>query len=103
MIFQKMISDGVKLVAGDDAGWEYTRFDEFAFEVEAMHLAGLSPIKAFQSATRDAAQSIGMDKIVGTIEEKKQADILIVEGDPLKDLMNLRKVRAVFKAGERFC
>ena len=49
------------------------------------------------------AQSIGMGDKVGTLEIGKEADILIVEGNPLKDIMNLSKVKAVFKAGERVC
>jgi imidazolonepropionase-like amidohydrolase len=54
---------------------------------------------AVLSATRESAKSIGMDRLVGTLEPDKEADILVVDGNPLKEIKDLRKVAAVFKAG----
>jgi len=96
-----LIEAGVnKMVAGGDTGWAYFRFGEFAYEIEALHLAGLTPMQAILSATRDAATSLGVGELVGTLEPGKEADILVVEGNPLDDLLSLFKVEAVFKAGE---
>ena len=101
--FRHMVDNGVKVVAGGDTGWGYVRFGNFVYEIEAMQEAGLSTMRAIQSATRDAAKSMGMDNTVGTLEIGKEADILIVEGDPLKQIADLINVKAVFKAGERVC
>ena len=102
-MFQLMVNDGVKMVAGGDAGWSYVKFGDFVYEIGAMRESGLSTMMAIRSATADAAESIGMGDKVGTLEIGKEADILVVEGNPLEDIMNLIKVKAVFKAGERVC
>ncbi len=98
---RQMRNAGVKLVAGSDNGWGYSRFGEFVYEIEAMHRAGLSPMEVILSATHYAADSLGFGDIVGTLEPRKEADILVVEGDPFKDIMDLMNVKAVFKAGDR--
>ena len=95
-----LIKAGVKMVAGGDTGWGHFPFGDFAYEIEALHLAGLTPMQAILSATRDAAASLGMGELVGTLEPGKEADVLVVEGNPLDDLSSLFKVQAVFKAGE---
>ncbi len=98
---RQLIKAGVRMVAGGDTGWSYFRFGEFAYEVEALHLAGLRPMEALLSATRDAAASLGMADLVGTLEAGKEADILVVKGNPLDSLLELLGVEAVFKGGER--
>jgi imidazolonepropionase-like amidohydrolase len=59
----------------------------------------MSPIEALQSATRDAADLIGVSKDVGTIEPGKRADLIAVASDPLKDIRQLEAVLFVMKAG----
>ncbi len=102
--FRLLRAAGVKAVAGGDTGWGYVRFGEFCYEIEAMHTeGGLTPMQAILSATRHAAHSLEMGDEVGTLEPGKKADILVVEGNPLEDLMDLMKVKAVFKSGNRIC
>ena len=98
---QQMKKAGVKMIAGDDAGWGIVRFDDFAYELEHMNMDGFSLMEAILSATRDAANALQIGDIVGTLEPRKEADILAVQGNPLKDITALLKVQAVFKAGER--
>lgn len=98
---RQLIKAGARMVAGGDTGWSYCRFGEFAYEVEALHLAGLRPMEALLSAMRDAAASLGMADLVGTLEAGKEADILVVKGNPLDNLLELLNVEAVFKGGER--
>ncbi len=98
---RQMKEAGVRVVAGDDAGWGNVRFDEFIYELEHMQLDGFSSMEVILSATREAANFLEIGDIVGTLEQGKEADILVVRGNPLKDLMDLSKVMAVFKAGER--
>ena len=53
------------------------------------------------SVTKWAAEALGVDDIVGTLEPGKQADILIVDGDPSKDVNDLWNVADVFFKGEK--
>ena len=63
--------------------------------------AGLSPLAAITAGTRNAAAAMGVSDRIGTIEPGKEADLLVVEGDPSHKLENLRKVAAVFRGGEK--
>ncbi len=69
------------------------------YEVEQLAAAGLTPAEVLEASTRDAARVLRKDKEIGTIEAGKQADILIVGGDPLADLQALRHVRTVLHVG----
>ena len=68
-------------------------------EIQWMHEAGMSPLDIIISATKNAAEVCGLGSELGTLEPGKIADILVVNGNPLKDLANLSKVRLVFKDG----
>jgi len=92
---------GVRIAAGDDAGWGNVRFDEFVCELEHMHMDGFSKMEVILSATRQAANFLGMGDIVGTLEPGKEGDVVVARGNPLRDIMDLSRVEAVFKAGER--
>jgi imidazolonepropionase-like amidohydrolase len=61
--------------------------------------AELTPMQALQAATRNAARALGVDAKVGTIEPGKAADILLLDANPLDDIKNTRKIRAVIKGG----
>ena len=52
-----------------------------------------------RAATRDAAEYIGLLKDIGTVEPGKLADLIIVDGDPLKDITVMEKVKVVVQAG----
>jgi imidazolonepropionase-like amidohydrolase len=55
------------------------------------------------STTKTGAEICGQEKRLGTIEPGKIANIIIVEGNPLNDLDDLRKIKAVIKNGNLFC
>ena len=97
--FGRLNEAGVKLIGGSDCGWGDYPFGDFQGEVLAMAEAGLSPIRAIQAGTRDAAAAVGLGASIGTVEAGKEADLLLVNGDPTGDLNRLRDVRAVFKGG----
>lgn len=87
------ISAGVKIVAGtDEGGWEH---GNNAHEISCLVEAGLAPMQALEAATGRAAECVGLEKEVGTIEEGKKADLILVEGDPLEDVSILERGRAV--------
>ena len=63
---------------------------------------GMPPMKAIQSATREAARLLKIEDRLGTLEEKKLADVVAVEGNPLEDIRAMRQVVFVMKEGVVF-
>ena len=61
---------------------------------------GMTPIQAVRSATTTAAEMLGMQKDVGSIDAGKYADIVALKGDPLADITLLQKIDFVMKGGE---
>ena len=96
----RAVDAGAKITAGTDAGG-FVHGDN-AREIELMVERGLSNMQAIQTATGWAAECIGLDGEIGTIEKGKQADLLAVDGDPLKSVRVLRDreaIKLVMRAG----
>lgn len=70
------------------------------YEIEMMQKAGMSPIQIIEASTKNAAVVLGMQNEIGTLEEGKQADIIIVAGNPLEDLSVLRNLKLIVHAGQ---
>ena len=88
---------GVRVVVGTDAGAALARFDEAAHvEMELLTGAGWTPLEALGAGTLDAAIAIGREKLVGSIEPGKLADLLVVRGDPTRNISDVRQVERVF-------
>ncbi len=68
-------------------------------ELESYVHAGLTPFQALQTATVNAAQALGLDDELGTIEPGKLADLTFLGGDPLTDIRNTRDVKRVMRGG----
>ena len=96
----KMRALGVKMAAGSDTAWGFQVMGTFQTEVHAHVEAGMTPMEAIVAATSDSAKSCWIDEQVGTLEEGKQADVLVVDGDPSRDIEALRDVVDVFQGGE---
>ena len=99
----KALEAGVKVVAGTDAGG-FVHGDN-AREVELLVLRGMSNTQAIQAATGWAAECVGMGNEIGTLEAGKLADLLVLDGDPLRDIAVLRdreKIKVVMKGGDAF-
>ena len=92
------ISRGVKISFGTGVGPfpHGTQAAEFAYLVEY----GMSPSQAIQAATTVAAEMMGWQDRIGSIEKGKFADIIAVSGDPLKDITELERVKFVMKGGQ---
>ena len=60
---------------------------------------GFTPLEALKIATQNGAVALGVEKTIGTIETGKSADLLIIDGDPSKNISDIRKVLYVFKNG----
>jgi len=97
----KRASDaGIPIAMGTDAGNPLTLHGPSVYaEMEAMQSAGLTPMQVLVASTRGGAMAMGLEKEIGTVEKAKSADLLIVAGDPTKDIANLRKVRYVVREG----
>ena len=64
-----------------------------------MKHAGMSPTEVLLATTRDAARAMSRDDQLGTLEKGKSADLIIVPGDPTRDLAVLRKTQLVMRSG----
>ena len=95
--FAKAYKAGVKIAFGTDAGvYQHGKnWLEFTYMIEA----GMTPMDAIKAATISAADLIGIKDLVGSIEAGKMADIVAVDGDPLKDPQVFGKVVFVMKDG----
>ena len=98
--FRRMRDAGVRMVCGSDSAWSYYKMGSFQGELDAHVAGGMSPMEAIVSATSDSARSCWIDGQVGTLEPQKQADVLVVDGDPSTDIQALWKVVDVFQNGE---
>jgi imidazolonepropionase-like amidohydrolase len=94
---------GARILAGTDT------FDAFVLPGVSLHQelallvqAGLPPLAALQSATKDAADYRGSLDREGTIAPKKRADLLLIDANPLTDIANLKQIHAVVQAGRVF-
>lgn len=101
-IAQKNVShafkSGVKVAFGTDAGVYPHGLN--GQELAKMVEMGLSPLQAIQAATVNGADLVGWSDKVGAIEAGKWADIIAVDGDPLRDVTTLQHVKFVMKGGE---
>jgi imidazolonepropionase-like amidohydrolase len=95
--FSRAHKAGVKIVFGTDCG--VGPHGDNAREFEYMVEGGMSPMDAIRSATSVAAEFLGIQDRLGTLEAGKLADIIAVEGDPLADISRLRAVHFVMKEG----
>ena len=68
--------------------------------LQAYQEAGMAPLEVLRTATVNAAALLGWSDRIGAIETGKLADIIAVDGDPLKDVKDLQRVRFVMKGGE---
>lgn len=96
--FRKAMDAGVKIAFGSDVG--PFPHGEQAVEFEVMVKYGMRPSDALKSATSVAATLMGWQDRVGSITPGKFADIVAVEGDPLRDITEMKRVRFVMKGGK---
>ncbi|MGW8268682.1 MAG: amidohydrolase family protein [Longimicrobiales bacterium] len=68
-------------------------------EIELLVEAGLTPVEAIKVATYNGADYLGQLRRIGTLEPGKQADMVLIQGDPSTDISEIRQVETVFKAG----
>jgi cytosine/adenosine deaminase-related metal-dependent hydrolase len=91
---------GVKMLAGTDfgGGW-IVPGSSLHREFDMLARAGLSPLRVLRMTTLDAATFLGRDATMGTVEPGRNADLVLLDGDPTKSVANLHKVAGVVRAG----
>jgi imidazolonepropionase-like amidohydrolase len=87
---------GVPIVAGTD---QTVPGHSLHREIELYVQAGFTPMEAIQAATIVPARVMGLDKEIGTVEAGKRADVIILDGNPLESIRNVRKVEFVITNG----
>jgi imidazolonepropionase-like amidohydrolase len=99
--FKKAIQMGVKLTYGTDIGgydWSLPQAKDFTYFVQW----GLTPIQAIQTATTTAAELLGMQDKIGSIQAGAFADIIALKKDPTKDINALQNIDWVMKDGKLY-
>lgn len=98
---RKLHAAGIRILAGGDFGHQWTHHGTYAAELERyVDLVGLSPLEAIHTATRNAGPLVGLN--TGQIREGALADLVVVRGDPTKDVTVLQdpdRRLAVMKGG----
>jgi imidazolonepropionase-like amidohydrolase len=91
---------GVPIMAGTDTTNPYV-FPGFSLHDELALLvqAGLTPMQALQTATMNPARFLGMEKELGTVQEGKIADLILLAANPLENINNTKKINAVVVMG----
>lgn len=98
---REMHAAGVDVLAGSDVAVigiypGSTLHDELALFVDSL---GMPPVEALERATRKPAEFMGLADSVGTVEEGKVADLVLLDGDPRDDIRNTRRISAVILRG----
>jgi imidazolonepropionase-like amidohydrolase len=101
-VTKRAVALGIPILAGTDSLTD-ARLDSLPIiHRELAQLvtgAGLTPMQAIVSATRNVAQGLGVHAVRGTLETGKAADVLILDANPLDDISNTRRIHAVIKDG----
>jgi Amidohydrolase family len=102
-IVGSMQKAGVPILAGTDTGNPFC-FPGFSLheELALLVIAGLTPLEALRSATLNPAKFFGLDQTLGTIEQGKIADLVLLDANPLLDIRNTQRINAVVSNGRLF-
>jgi len=101
--FQKAYKAGIKICMGTDCGSPYNYHGDNAHELSLMVRNGMKEMDAIVACTKRAAEALRMQDKIGTLENGKWADVVVVEGDPLKDIQVLAEktnIKLVMKEGK---
>ena len=90
---------GVRVLVGTDTAIGGFRYHD---ELEHLARAGLSPADVLRAATLEAARYSGQDATAGSIAVGKRADLVLLAADPLEDIANTRRIRAVVHGGRLY-
>jgi len=95
---------GVKMIAGSDvsgAAWLVPGFSLHQ-EFDELAAAGLSPLRVLQMATLDGAEFLGTSDTMGTVATGKNADLVLLDGNPVERVANLHAIAGVVRSGRYY-
>ncbi len=101
--FQRYLEYGLTIATGSDGPRPGSLPGSSALETRLMVDAGMTTMQAIQATTRNAAKVLGLDDDLGTVEEGKLADLIVVDGDPSEDidlLQDRERIHTVMKGGD---
>ena len=100
---KRMHDMGVRIIAGTDAGIDNTPHHQYAGGLAAMvTLLGFRPSDVIAMATTRAAAALGVGAITGRLAPGYDADLIVVDGDPLSDIAALGRLRRVIARGRDY-
>jgi imidazolonepropionase-like amidohydrolase len=101
---RRFIKAGVKLSTGTDTNsfLNFMQEDPMADEMISMVEMGMPPLQTIIASTKNGADALGLLKDLGTIEQGKLADVIVVAGNPLQNMAAMKRVAYVVKNGVRF-
>ncbi|MBQ0732781.1 amidohydrolase family protein [Aquimarina celericrescens] len=96
-----LIDKKVNVATGTDAGnIGTTHASSYIQELEAMQKSGISNMDILKASTINAATGFGLEKLLGTVEEGKLADLILLDKNPIVDIQNLNHIAEVLKDGK---
>ncbi len=98
---RRMTEAGVRMTAGSDSPWGWYAPGEFVHEIHMLAQAGLSYGDAVVAGTAGSADSIGTGAVAGRLASGRAADMLVVRGDPTREITALWDVLDVYQSGRR--
>jgi len=96
--------EGVKMIAGSDvsaSGWEIPGF-ALHEEFDQLAAAGLTPLRILQMATINAAEFLCRTATSGTLEPRKDADVVLLSANPVENVAHLHDIAGVVRAGRYY-
>ena len=100
---KKLTDAGVRIGFGSDTG-PPARFSGYFehWEMELMVKSGLTPAQVITAASKTSAEALGIGKDFGTLEKGKAADLIVLNSNPLDNILNTRDIHSVYLAGRKF-
>jgi imidazolonepropionase-like amidohydrolase len=98
--FKRAVAAGVTIAAGNDGGTPFNPAHDLVTELRLMITHGMSAVEALRTAGHGSAVALGLADEIGTVQAGKQADLLVVDGDPLADIAALGWPWLVIKGGQ---
>lgn len=91
---------GLNIAMGTDSGTAFNKHGNSGFELCLLVEAGMSPMEAIVTATKNSSELIGIDEKYGTLEIGKFANFIVLDENPLDNIETIQKPKAVYKKGK---
>jgi imidazolonepropionase-like amidohydrolase len=96
-----MYDNGVELLSGTDIpNFGLVPGESLHHELELLVETGISPLDVIKIATRNGAEALGILNKVGTIENGKEADMIVIATNPIDNISNTKKIDAIINDGK---